>query len=138
MTTLPYITLNTDWRCDYFETEPSLYEFMDGFDVPVLQAWAFDRRMTEGWVAWLQRTFDVPPIEDVCVNFVLHIKSAPPGTHLIINGRDFGAVPMPFSFDVTDYITLEDNIIAFRVPCEAGGGFGDVRLRVVPCEMPLD
>jgi hypothetical protein len=133
MTTLPYITLNTDWRCDYFEIEPSLYEFMDGIDVPVLQAWAFDRRMTEGWGAWLQRKFDVPPIENVCVNFMLNIKRVPTGAQLIINGRDFGIISAPFSFDVTDYITLEDNIIAFLVPCEASGSFGDVRLRVVPC-----
>lgn len=133
MTTLPYITLNTDWRCDYFEGDPSLYEFTGGFDLPVLQAWTFDRRMTEGWTAWLQRQFDVPPIEDVCVNFMLQIKSAPPGTQISINGRDFGVISTPFSLDVTDYITLEDNLIAFRVPYEAGGGFGDVRLRVVPC-----
>jgi hypothetical protein len=133
MTTLPYITLNTDWRCDYFEGDPSLHEFTGWFDVPVLQAWTFDHRMTEGWAAWLQRQFDVPPIEDVCVNFMLQIKSAPPGTQISINGRDFGVISTPFSLDVTDYITLEDNLIAFRVPCEAGGGFGDVRLRVVPC-----
>ncbi len=126
------ISLDSGWLCDYYEHEPSLYEFMDSHPIPSLTAWRFDARMVEGWSAYLQRRFDLP-LQDVCVNYTLHIDALPAPTTLYLNGRDFGVIDAPFSADVTDFIALDDNRIAFRVPCDAVGGFGRARLIAVPC-----
>ena len=86
-------------------------------------------------MAWLTRTFDVPPILDVCLRFDLHIRAAPGVIVLYINGRRLGKVvgSQPFVFDVTDYTTLEDNLIGLRLDCGSTGAFGDVFLKAEPC-----
>jgi hypothetical protein len=129
------ISLNVDWTCDYFEDrQPSLYEFMETHPVPMLRQWSFERRLSEGWTAWLQRRFDLPPIGDSCIDYRLQIEDAPSGAQLVINGREFGEVKVPTTIDVTDVVTLEDNQIAFRVPCDASGAFGNIRLIALPCD----
>jgi hypothetical protein len=134
MTNPPTIPLNTDWTCDYFEDgQASLYEFMETHYVPVLRQWSFERRLCEGWAAWLQRRFDLPPIGDVCIDYRLLIEAAPYGAQLVLNGREYGKIAVPLDIDVTDVVTLEDNQIAFRVPCDTSGAFGSIRLIPVPC-----
>ncbi len=123
------IDLNAHWRCVYAEQLPD--GGIDGFDVAALTT--FDPRAIEGKFAWLERDFDLP-VQDVCVNYQLQIDDAPHDTHLFINGRAFGEVATPFTFDVTDVVALEDNRIVFRVAHNAFGGFGPVRLEAVPCE----
>lgn len=127
------ISLDENWLCNYFEHEPTLFEFMESGDIPSLMAWTFDARMVEGWSAYLHRTFDLP-LQDECINYILHIDRLPASAHLYLNGRDFGDLTAPLTIDVTDFIALEDNRIAFRVSCDAVGGFGRVRLIAVPCD----
>ena len=136
MNSFPLISLDDGWTVEYFEKEPDLYEFAaSGIPVPSLRAFTCGGRVDEGWNAWLTRTFDVPPILDVCLRFDLHLTSAPGPVVLVINGRRVGVVDgsRPFTCDVTDMITLEDNEIAFGVDCAAGGRFGDVYLKAEPC-----
>ncbi|NDJ61693.1 MAG: hypothetical protein GYB67_11245, partial [Chloroflexi bacterium] len=73
MTFLLLVPLDDQWQCEYFEIEPDLFEFADGLAVPSLEAWTFERRYTEGWAAWLQRSFTLRPL-DTCVRYQLHIS----------------------------------------------------------------
>src|SRR5690554_4775809 len=56
----------------------------------------------------LRRTFDLQPIGEVCLRFLLHIESAPGGTAVSVNGYDAGVTihGQPFVADVTDSLTL--------------------------------
>ena len=103
----------------------------DGFSVPDLTE--FDPRSIDGTLVWMERDFDLP-LQDVCITYELHIDAAPVGTHLMINGRDFGEIETPFVFDVTDCVTLEENRIALRVMHGASGRFGAVSMVAIPCE----
>lgn len=131
--TIPDISLDSDWRCDYFEDIPTLHDFMPTSPVPSLTQWRFDRTRDENWRAWLEKRFDLP-MRDVCVNYVLRIDHVPEGTRLYVNGRAFGEIAAPMSADVTDYVTLEENVIALRVPSGTEGAFSDIRLVAVPCK----
>lgn len=133
MAHLPYVLLSGGWSCDYFELNPTLYEFMETHAIPLLQSWTFDKRMNENWAAWIWRTFDLPPMDDICLNYVLSISQTPDRVELHLNGRNLGMISAPLEIDVTDMVTLDENRIAFRVPCDAEGQFGDIRLRAVPC-----
>ncbi len=135
MTKLPTISLLSNWTVDYFEDDTaSLYEFMATDPLSSLANWTFDRRRTEGWLAWLQKKFDLPVMNNIaCMNYLLEIDEVPYGAVLVINGREFGAVQTPFQMDVTDFIALEDNRIAFRV-AKTSGSFQGIRLVAVPCE----
>lgn len=133
MSQAPDISLNVGWTCDYFEPEIArLYEFLETYDVPTLSMWRYSQRFAEGWSAWLQRRFTLIA-HDVCINYLLVIAAAPQGTVLFLNQRDFGVIETPATLDVTDYVTLDDNHIAFRVPNGATGTFNGVRLIGVPC-----
>jgi len=135
MTKLPTISLLSNWTVDYFEDDTaSLYEFMATDPLSSLANWTFDRRRTEGWLAWLQKKFDLPVMNNIaCMNYLLEIDEVPYGAVLVINGREFGAVQTPFQMDVTDFIALEDNRIAFRV-AKTSGSFQGIQLVAVPCE----
>jgi hypothetical protein len=112
MMTIPYISLNLKWRVG--DTE-----------LPSLRHWSWEQRPV-----WLRHTFDLQPAE-ACMRYILQIKDLPPRTRLYLNERDLGELAPPFQLDVTDFLTLEDNSIAFWI--EAEGKFGDVSLRLVPC-----
>ncbi|HYO87092.1 MAG TPA: hypothetical protein VER79_00500 [Candidatus Limnocylindrales bacterium] len=132
----PPISLDEGWTVEYFERDPSLYEFAAlGQPVPSLRAFSCSRRVDEGWLVLLTRTFDVPPILDVCLRFDLHMEAAPGPVVVYMNGRRLGEIDgdHPFVCDVTDFITLEDNLIALRVDCAQGGAFRDVLLKAEPC-----
>ena len=123
------IALNAHWHGINADRLPD--EGINGFSVPDLAA--FDPRLIDGKLVWLEREFDLP-LQDVCITYELHVDAAPVGTHLTINGRDFGEIETPFVFDVTDMVTLEDNRIAFRVMHGASGRFGAVSMVAIPCE----
>lgn len=128
------LILDSHWSCDYFEVEPDLFELQDyRGTLPRLLDWQFERRFPDGWAAWLERRFDLQPL-DVCVHYELSIAAAPEGVELSVNGRQFGAIAAPCQIDITDYVTLDENRIAFRVLRGAEGVFGAVRLAAVPCE----
>ncbi|MDX2141690.1 MAG: hypothetical protein SF123_26620 [Chloroflexota bacterium] len=128
------IHLNTDWTCEYFEIEPDLYEFQEyGERIARLADWQFAPRYPEGWAAWLEKRFNLTPLDE-CVHYELRIEAVPTGAQLSVNGRQFGAVAAPATYDITDYVTLDDNRLAFRVESGADGAFGAVRLAAIPCE----
>lgn len=130
------LTINLDkrWSCDYFEVEPDLFELQDfRVRLPALRDWQFERRFPEGWAAWLEHRFDLQPL-DSCVHYELTVAAAPEGAELSVNGRQFGAIAAPCRIDITDYVTLDENRIAFRVLSGAAGEFGAVRLTAVSCE----
>jgi hypothetical protein len=123
------ISLDPHWRCNAFDHR---------LDPPnsvrtVASLAVFDTRTIGGQQALLEREFDLPA-QDECVNYLLEIDTVPVGTHFTLNGRDFGELTEPLSLDVTDLVALEDNRIAFRVPHNAAGHFGAVRLIAVPCD----
>lgn len=82
----------------------------------------------------LSYSFDLDPIGEVCLRFFLHIDSAPAGTTVAMNRWQVGIsqIGQPFIADVTDYVTLEDNVLLLKV--NQPGTFGAVWLERVPCE----
>lgn len=82
----------------------------------------------------LQHTFDLEPIREICLRFVLHIDSAPRGTIVEMNRWQVGATQagQPFITEVTDYVTLENNVLLLQV--NQPGEFGGIWLERVPCE----
>jgi len=134
MSKLPTISLISNWSVDYFEDgTPNPHDSLNTVDS--LANWAFDKRRGEGWLAWLQKKFDLPVMNNIaCMSYVLEIDYVPYGAVLVINGREFGEVRPPFQMDVTDFIALEDNVIVFRVAGNTAGSFQGVRLVAVPCE----
>jgi len=82
----------------------------------------------------LRRTFDLEPIGEVCLRFFLHIEAAPDETAVTMNGWNVGKVSagQPLMADVTDFVTLEDNVLLLVV--HQKGKFGDVWVARVPCE----
>jgi hypothetical protein len=127
------LPLDTDWTCDYFEVDPDLYEFQDyTAALSRLGDWHFEQRYPEGWAAWLERRFYLHPTRE-CVRYQLSIAAVPSGAQLSLNGRQLGSVSAPATFDVTDYVTLDENRIAFRVESGAQGAFGEVKLLAVSC-----
>src|SRR5690606_14889167 len=139
MSKLPAISLNSGWVCEYFELEPGLYEFGDDVTVPSLVEWIFDKRRFENWDAWLRRGFDLRPT-DVCVHYALCLDSSQIKTiiHNNVEKVDVYQPPgpgdPPFTIDVTPYVALEYNEIAFRVEWNAAGHFEGVRLQPAPCD----
>lgn len=138
------VRLEHGWQVEYFELEPSLYEWAAAAQpVPRLGGWRCTGRYDEGWAAMLQVRFNLLPA-DICVRYMLHIERAPGTITLYVNGRRMGEIDgsQPFVFDVTDYVVLEANVIMMRVACEAacadcsdqGSTFGRVWLQPVPCE----
>jgi hypothetical protein len=125
--------LNTEWTCEYFEIEPDLYEFQENkHTVARLADWQFTPRYPEGWAAWLEKRFTLTPLDE-CVRYELRIESVPHGAQLSVNGRQLGVVTAPSTLDITDYVALEDNRLAFRVESGTTGAFGALRLVAVPC-----
>jgi hypothetical protein len=116
-----------------------VYEFATQDTIVTLSQWSFDKRRSEGWRAWLQRSFRLEPT-DFCVRYFLLIDTAPQGTDIFINDQSVAVYTVgdddpPFELDVTNYVALEDNTIAFRVDCETVGQFAGVRLLAVPCDV---
>jgi hypothetical protein len=133
MNTLPTLSLDENWRCAYFEDKHNAWS-PGSVHVHSLSEWLSATRAS-GIAAVLFHQFDLEPT-DFCVNYMLHVESAPGTIRLEINGRrmgEFDGSPA-FAFDVTDYVALEDNTISFQVDCSAAGKFGAVYLEQVPCE----
>jgi hypothetical protein len=103
--------------------------------VPSLIDWRRGEHQKRAGFAELQRSVYLEPTE-VCISYVLHIDSAPGKVVLNVNGRRLGHFDgrQPFTFDITDYVALEDNTIVLRVDCSARGRFGAIYLEQMPCE----
>lgn len=94
--------------------------------------WPVDRLGSSDGVQ-LKRRFDLDPIGEVCLRFVLQIDAAPVGTQVYINGWHAGTTEAgkTLSRDVTDTVTLEANLIHLKLIRR--GSLGGVRLVAIPC-----
>jgi hypothetical protein len=94
--------------------------------------WPVDRLGDRDGVQ-LKRRFDLEPIGEVCLRFVLQLDHAPAGTQVYINGWHTGTTESGKALisDVTDYVTLEANLIHLKlVRREVLSG---LRLVAMPC-----
>lgn len=126
MSNLNTRSLNENWTCQWPENQ----EF-----IPLLNESSFDdRQMGKNMNVWLQRSFNVEPMDEICLRYFLHIDSAPRDSQVYINEKHIATYSAPFKIDVTDYLWLEDNIIGIRVDRDTPGNFGDIYLQPVPCD----
>lgn len=133
MTKLPIIALNAGWTCEYMHPDATGTDPVGDEPVPSLVEWVFDRRRMENWVAWLRCGFDLYPT-DACVSYLLRADTAPEEAQVFVNGERVGTISQtPYRLDVTNYVALEYNELAFRVEWNAAGRFEGLRLEAVPC-----
>ncbi len=94
--------------------------------------WLVDRLGSSDGVQ-LKRRFDLDPIGEVCLRFVLQIDAAPVGTQVYVNGWHVGTTDAgkTFSSDVTDTVTLEANLLHLKL--SRRGQLGGVRLVAILC-----
>jgi hypothetical protein len=136
---MPALNLDADWRCAYFEIKPDLYEFARDEAVTSLANWSFDKRRVANWAAWLKRDFELQAT-DFCVSYYLYLDEAPEGAQIYINGEQVavfhapGPDAPPYELDVTPYVSLGQNELAFRLQWDMPGEFVGVRLQPVPCD----
>jgi hypothetical protein len=85
----------------------------------------------------LFQTFDLDPIGEICLRFFLHIDSAPDGAVVKMNRWRVGITQTGQSFiaDVTDYVTLEDNVLFLQL--NQPGALGAIWLERIPCEVQI-
>ncbi|MEO8612158.1 MAG: hypothetical protein ABI690_29960 [Chloroflexota bacterium] len=90
--------------------------------------------LKNGEILYRSHAFDLDPIAEVCLRFVLHIDFAPDAITVNMNRWQVGItqIGQPFVADVTDYVTLEDNVMLLNV--NQPGSFGAIWLDRVPCE----
>jgi hypothetical protein len=137
MTSLKPISIDRDWTCACFNGDPKPAALAaSGQPVESLAAWTCPAPQGARHMVWLQRQFDLEPI-DVCVQYTLHVEAAPGTVTLTINDRCLGEFDgrAPFQLDVTDAIWLEDNTIILQVRCAdaAHSHFGAIFLQPAPC-----
>ncbi len=140
MTALTPIVLNTDWRSYPPEEIDPVYGASQldesSWDIiSTLSDWPRHLLGHNGTVH-LRRKFDLEPIGDVCLRFMLRLEAAPDGTAVYVNGWHAGTIQQgqPLTSDVTDYVMLEGNVLLLNVT--EPGRFGEVQLRRVPCDQP--
>ena len=91
------ISLDSNWQCVYADGSSEVL-------VPSLGGWSHASQEVE-----LKRKFRLD-ITDSCVNYVLHVDSAPLGTEVSVNGQDVTRISvLPFVVDVTMFVMLENN-----------------------------
>jgi hypothetical protein len=126
--------LNDRWTCEFTVPQPELNTITGvRADVPALDQWRIEESLSQGWEARIERSFQLFPLDE-CVRYLLHIDSAPPATQLSINRQNLGVITAPCQVDVTAYVSLDDNRIAFHISGGARGDLGGVRLQAVLCE----
>jgi hypothetical protein len=138
MTNLNPISLDNDWR--YYPTDDvdptygssELDEASWGV-LNTLATWPRDL-LPRFDTLHLRHTFDLEPITDVCVRYVLHVEAAPEGTTVFINGWHVGTAQAGKALvsDVTDYVTLEGNVLLLKISKK--GELRRLWLQAVPCE----
>jgi hypothetical protein len=138
MILLDPIYLNTEWLCyplpDVNPAYIAAYNDDSTWEVLVKLADWPRHLLQQTKIVFLHHRFDLEPIGNICLRFILHLEDAPDGTNVILNGQHLETFygGQPFEKDVTDYLTLDDNLLRFEV--KKVGPFGDVRLKRVPCE----
>jgi hypothetical protein len=120
------LSLDNGWSYDSSST------FSDVAPVPALSAFRSDPQQA----VYLKRGFDLAATDD-CVNYMLCLDSAPPGTRFTLNDQP---VPVdtdrPYRIDVTMFVALEDNQLLIYIPPEVSGAIRGLALEAVPCDEP--
>jgi len=84
-----------------------------------------------------RRRFELAPV-DFCARYLLHVDAAPGPLTIILRGEVVAHnVAAGALVDVTDFVSLDDNLLELRVDSDAmlrEGRFGGVWLQAVPCE----
>jgi hypothetical protein len=137
MTHLPTVSLNNDWRyCNIHNSDQVMLELDEPkWDrLPSLSDWRHHLLPHSGTV-YLRRTFELVPTE-MCVRYLFHLSRAPENTVVYMNGWQAGTTnkARPFRVNVTDQVTLEDNVSVLKV-CKSGE-FGAAWLQPIPCDEP--
>jgi hypothetical protein len=138
MDKLSPIALDQDWR--YFPTEDMDTAY--GASLLDESSWGvlariedFPRDVVQFYrELHLRHVFDLEPIADQCLRFHLMVDEAPRGTQFYVNGWHVGTMgDSPLVSDVTDYVTLEGNVLLLKLTSERGT-FKWLRLQPVPCD----
>jgi hypothetical protein len=101
-------------------------------DLESINTWPVDR-LGYGEGVQLKRRFDLEPIGEVCLRFVLQLDQAPAGTQVYINGWHAGTTEAGKALisDVTDYVTLEANLVHLKL--NRRGALSGLRLVAMAC-----
>lgn len=119
------ISLDGDWTC---ETGGSLKS------VDSLAAYQLDVLQNYPAGTWFRHVF-VLDATDYCVSYVLQIDSIPTSTSIYINDERLSLdTANQFGIDITPYVSLGDNELAFHVEHNSTGSFEGVRLQPVLCD----
>ena len=132
------LSLDTDWR--YFPTE--VMDVAYGASELDESSWGVlhnlsdyprDLIATTGTLN-LRHTFDLEPIGEVCLRFYLNLTVAPKDTQVYINGWHVGTFQagQPFHVDVTDYVSLEDNLLLLKITRR--GELARISIDPIPCD----
>lgn len=123
LTDLPPIILNCRWQ---YSTDGAAW-----FPLSALTHWPPPLLTLSGTV-FLRRSVFLTPA-DICARYWLALETAPAGTEVFVNGWRVGTTDgTPFRANVTDQVTLDDNVIELTV--RQPGAFGQVVLQAEPCE----
>jgi hypothetical protein len=129
------LTLEQQWRCQYYRADSNLDDSQSTAIVMSLSSWRPDPNRPLGT---LDRAFKLSRVEAECVSYWLLIDVAPHGTKVFLNHKPVAEyVPQnnePFELDVTNYVMLGVNWIMFRVDGIPTVRFANARLVAVPCE----
>jgi hypothetical protein len=132
------IPLDTDWR--YFPTADrdevfggSELDDSSWGDLPQLADLPLDVLQFYGELN-LKRHFDLEPIGELCLRFHLEISALPVGAAVYVNGWQVGQGDGQHRLqtDVTDYVSLENNVLLLKLKRKASP-LGQVLIRPVPC-----
>ncbi|MCA0459060.1 MAG: hypothetical protein LCI00_34245 [Chloroflexi bacterium] len=134
------VWLDTDWR--YFPTEVMDAAYgvseLDASSWGVLpQLSEYPRELiAETGTLNLRRSFDLEPMGDTCVRVYLNLTIAPKDTQVYVNGWHAGTFRAgePFHADVTDYVSLEDNLVLVKITRR--GELSGMGIEPIPCGEP--
>ena len=118
------ILLDNNWICETGGTPESITSIATcQLDVP-----------TDDGGVWLRRVFTLEAT-DYCVSYMLTFESIPTRAVLFVNGQRLSLNPAGLSdIDITAYVALGENEIAFQVLPDAEGAFAGICLQPTPCD----
>jgi hypothetical protein len=133
----PPLILDTDWLVyPPADTDAaygvSVLDDSTWDSVATLAEWPVDR-LAYGKGVQLKRHFDLEPIGEVCLRFVLQLDQAPAGTRVYVNGWHVGTTQtgQALTADVTDAVTLEGNLLHLKL--SRRGALGGLRVVAMLC-----
>jgi hypothetical protein len=119
------ILLDDDWACEVGGRSKHLASIAD---------FQLDPQISAADGVWFRRMITLD-VTDYCVNYVLQFDSIPKGAAIYMNDERLMLDPADSrSIDITAYVALGENELAFLIERNSTGSFDGVRLQPVPCE----